>query len=518
MASKNYDVIVVGSGVGGLGTAAILAVKEGKKVLVLEKESFIGGRIVSFYGKNNQIWINDRPYEFKEFQKAIASTGTWITHDEPGFESLINKGMFNSSICDGGHGLFWGDKSRTSFLCRFLGFPFYMKTNKGYAIVDPNDHTIWHQVEHGKPYGWMSDGGKGARKLLREMATYTFEQIEQSRESLGDWLKARDCSEENWVYIRNLAGSQTAMANPFDMHLRDFLKYQSIAKDIQMDLITGSVGTIDAGIGIIDIAVQMRKAITANGGEVWTDSGVEEVIIENKKVKGVRVKTSKGTETVDAPLVVCNIPPKAAFKVIPEKNFPADFVQEVKDKYYIPGLLTGFYHSEKIDWVREKGIDPRSFTFLNGVCPNKKGLEMLDFVMASFSWWGNLYPAGLNCMLFSIPLMREEMHDKNKVDACIAEAEIFLTKNFPTWKKDTVFSFWTAGAEAFGHWRPMGKDRPDNRCPWVDGLYFVGDQYGKKEWGGGVDGAALSAALCADAITGKDYEKQIYPTYHRSSW
>ena len=31
VASKNYDVIVVGAGVGGLGTAAILASKEGKK-------------------------------------------------------------------------------------------------------------------------------------------------------------------------------------------------------------------------------------------------------------------------------------------------------------------------------------------------------------------------------------------------------------------------------------------------------------------------------------------------------
>ena len=40
MVSNNYDVIVVGSGLGGLGTGAILAVKERKRVLVLEKESF----------------------------------------------------------------------------------------------------------------------------------------------------------------------------------------------------------------------------------------------------------------------------------------------------------------------------------------------------------------------------------------------------------------------------------------------------------------------------------------------
>jgi flavin-dependent dehydrogenase len=110
------------------------------------------------------------------------------------------------------------------------------------------------------------------------------------------------------------------------------------------------------------------------------------------------------------------------------------------------------------------------------------------------------------------------MHDKKMVDACINEAERFLTENWPNWRKDLVCTFWTAGSEAYGHWRPIGKDRPYSEAPWAEGLYFAGDQYGEKMWGGGVDGAALSAALCADAITGKDYEKQIFPPYHRSSW
>jgi len=516
MAAKQYDVIVVGSGVGGLGTGAILAAKEGKKVLVVEKESFIGGRILSFYGKDNKLWIIDKPYEYKDFTRALASTGTWLAKSEPGFEAVVKKGMFNHCINDGGHGLFWGDRSRISFLCKYLGKPIYMKTNKGFAVIDNKDQTKWYQVEHGKPYDWMSDGGKSARKLLREMATWSFEQIEQAKGSLGDFLRERDCNEENWLFIRNLAGSQTAMANPDDMHLRDFLKYQAIAKDIQMDLVTGSVGQIDAGIGTLDIAVQLSQAIKDNGGDVWTDSPVEEVIVENKKVKGVRIKTKQGSETIDAPIVICNIPPKHAFKVIPDLNFPADFVQEVKEKYYIPGLLTGFYYSER-DFVREKGIDPRSFIFLSGVT-KKKGLEGLDFVMASFTWWVNHAPNGYNSLLFSIPLMDHEMRDKNMVNACINEAERFMTDNWPGWQKDVKFQVWTAGSEAYGHWRPLGKDRPDNKCPWVDGLYFVGDQYGRKEWGGGVDGAALSAALCADAITGKDHEKQIFPTYHRSSW
>ena len=93
MASKTYDVVVIGSGVGGLGVGAILASREGKKVLVAEKESFIGGRILSFYGKDNKLWIIDKPYTYKDFTRALGSAGTWIAKSEPDFETVVKKGM-----------------------------------------------------------------------------------------------------------------------------------------------------------------------------------------------------------------------------------------------------------------------------------------------------------------------------------------------------------------------------------------------------------------------------------------
>ena len=44
---KKYDVVIVGSGLGGLVSAVILA-KEGKRVCVLEKNNQYGGNLQTF--------------------------------------------------------------------------------------------------------------------------------------------------------------------------------------------------------------------------------------------------------------------------------------------------------------------------------------------------------------------------------------------------------------------------------------------------------------------------------------
>ena len=41
----------------------------------------------------------------------------------------------------------------------------------------------------------------------------------------------------------------------------DYAKYQAMAKPINMDLTQGAVAIMDSGVGLLDIAVQLSKAI-----------------------------------------------------------------------------------------------------------------------------------------------------------------------------------------------------------------------------------------------------------------
>ena len=56
--SSSYDVIIIGSGISGMCSAALLAI-EGKKVLMLEKHFKVGGYTHTFKDKNmNDVGIH----------------------------------------------------------------------------------------------------------------------------------------------------------------------------------------------------------------------------------------------------------------------------------------------------------------------------------------------------------------------------------------------------------------------------------------------------------------------------
>lgn len=528
MPEQRFDTIIIGAGVAGMTTAAILAKDFGKKVLVLERAPFIGGRTLSFVGKGNKVVADGVEMDARQFRKSLPLASCYLGKCTPDIETIFEQGLLDGRTFEaGGHGMFWGNNSRVTCVMKHLDTFVNLPLNEGLGFID------WQgegedgkgragkafQVHKGKPYAWMT--GEGYTKTMEQlwdMSRTSFEEMAGLMKTpLQDWLESRNMHPEAYDYIKVLAASQTAQAEPAMTPAGDFLGYMAIASQIGMNLVTGSVATCDEP-GTIAIPQAMEAVCLEHGGQVLRNANVRQVLIEGGRVTGVSYRHEDVVHTAHADRVICTIPPKYIFKVLPEEHFPAEWVSLLKDKFWGAGLLTGWVGATR-SFFGETGLDPRSFVYMPGVIRDEGYIGAVDMVMCEFTAWGDRSakrgPEGKHDFLFSTALTDEEMRNPERVNRVIDLCENWARATFPDWDEHVEFIIWTPGPEAYGIWRPVGEARPPTKSPWVEGLYFAGDQYGERLWGGGVDGAALSGVLCVDQMMGTDLEQEIFPPYHR---
>ena len=526
-AQQKFDTIVIGAGVAGLATAAMLARDAGQRVLVLERAPFIGGRTLSYVGRGNRVVADGIEMDAKAFRKSLPYAHCYLGKCTPGIDEIFERGLLDGRTFEaGGHGLFWGNRSRVDALMRHLGVQWNLPLNRGLGFVaweGEGQPGRAYQVEKGKPYPWMSEAGFAATmEQLQAMGKSSFEDMARlMRTPLQSWLEQRNLHPEAYDYIKVLAASQTAQAEPAMTPTGDFLGYMAIAGQIRMNLVSGSVATADEP-GCIAIPQQFEQVVLGHGGTVMRSTRALEVIIEDGRAVGVRIRGEdndyEGDRVIRADRVVCTIPPKYVFRVLPRAAFPPEWVELLERRFWGAGLLTGWCGMKR-SVLPDIGLAEGSFVYMPGVIRGEGYIGAVDMVMCDFTAWGDgtarRGPPGKREYLFSTALTDEEMRNPDRVNRVIDLCEDWARATFPTWDDDCEFMLWTPSPEAYGLWRPVGEDRPDVVSPWVEGLYFAGDQYGRRLWGGGVDGAALSAVMCVDAITGANLEEQIMPPFHR---
>lgn len=529
---QKFDTIIIGAGVAGSAAAALLAKDHGKKVLLIERAPFLGGRCLSYVGKGNKVIADGVEMDAKEFKKSLAFSHCYLGKCTPDIETIFNKGLLDGWTFEaGGHGLFWGNSGRVDTLMTHLGVYHEQPLNEGLGFIEwrgegengEGKPGVVYQVGKGEPYGWMTeDGYRNTMNALRDMAMISSEeQASLMQTSLQEWLDSKDLHPEAYDYIKVLAASQTAQAEPLMTPAGDFLGYMSLAGKIGMNLVTGSVATA-AEPGCIAMPVKMAEAAEQHGCEIMKSTAVKEVIIEDGRVRGVKIKALDNdydeTRVIEADNVICTIPPKYIFSVLPEEVFPQEYVRTLKEQFWGAGLLTGWAVTKRPMW-EQIGLDNRSFIYMPGVIRDEGYIGAVDMVMCEFTAWNNgdakRGPAGGHDFVFSTALTDEEMRNPQKVNRVIELCENWARATWPSWDDDLEFLIWTPSPEAYGLWRPIGEKRPDVKSAHIEGLYFAGDQYGERMWGGGVDGASLSAVMCVDSMMGTDQESEIFPELHR---
>ena len=530
--TEKYDVVVIGAGVAGLGAAAILARDFKQKVLVLERNPFIGGRLASFVGKGDKMYIDGMELDANGFKRVLGMVGAWVPKCTPDLETCFKEKIFDGCTLDTGHGLFWGNKGKIRMLMNYIEKPVDMPCNVGFAFVDYKKGNKAYQVGKGEPYGWMSkDGFRATMMALRDMATMSLADIAQTAHmSFEQWLQARNVPKEAYDYIKVLAASQTGQADLNLTPAPDVLGHMAAAAPIKMNLVEGSCATV-ANPGTMAFALLMEQALKESGGQVLRSAPVVEVIIDGGVVKGVTYQYEKGIETAYADRVICTVPSKQMLNVIHPRYFPQEIVDRVQTKFWGAGMITGYGNMKSDIWA-DKGIEERSFIYMPDVIGAEEGysgcIDMVLWNLACCARGSNsnpsltgetgVAPEGKHGWIFSTAMTHEEMRTPQKVSRVVEWNEDWWKKTFgrAKWESEMEFLLWMCADHAFAWIQPIGTDRIDVKSPDVEGLYFAGDQYGERLWGCGVDAAALSATLCVDSMMGSNTEEKVFPFYHRA--
>ena len=318
-----YDAIVVGAGHNGLTNAAYLG-KSGLNVLVLEKNSYIGGATVSRELHKDWIYSNcsyvcsllrpeiTRDLELPRHGLQVVPYGGSITFcetgdyfgDYPDHERHYREIARHSVRDANAYERYEADVMEQTRLIR----PFLMRTP-----ADPTSLKLRDLKEMkvlAKAFGQMGEEG-----LADTLRFWTM--------SIGDYL---DEYFETDVLKAHLAGSGiigTALGvySPGTAYV---LLHHYMG---DVDGTVGAWGFARGGMGAVSDA--LASSVKSFGGKIQCDAEVGQIIVKGGRTKGVAL--TNGDEYY-ADIVVSNLDPKrTVLKIMNEGDLPKDIIRKAKN-------------------------------------------------------------------------------------------------------------------------------------------------------------------------------------------
>ena len=323
-----FDVIVIGAGIGGLGCAARLA-SAGRRVLVLEKNSHIGGTAYVFQRKGFTFPMGPLSFSFPDrVRRSLAAAGV---EAEIGFRrnhfQLISPGLdiiYSAPL-----------KSVERELAK--AFPQERAGLEGF-FRDLND--IIRQTED--VFLWHPDY---LPRAARRQIDPNDPQFRSGLARIQEYSRT-PCRR---LLVRHLS----------DATLQNFLGSQGTSEP-EMSVLTlafmwnvmSEVGIWTPSCGIHGLSDLLAASVRRNGGEIRLHNGVTHIRVEKGRVAGV--KTESG-EILEAPWVVSNVDPKKTFlELCSAADIPRPFLDTIAATPYTGSELCVYLGLEprRVDWKR----------------------------------------------------------------------------------------------------------------------------------------------------------------------
>ncbi len=280
----SFDVVVIGSGVGGLCVGALLA-HRGYRTLVLERNPTVGGRYSSLRHKN-----------------VVVPTGG----------SLIGKGGPLEDV--------------------------FREVGADFDVVSPEvNPRYWVRGR-----GWV-DPGPGSGQLRRALTQVSdSEAADRVMGSMRDilrsqhypsgtmlqWLGALTDNEDTKGIFRAITA---AAFGPEDVSAADFFGMLAITAGRGMGL---------ARRGGLNLMRNLVKAVTQRGGAVWKLSEVKAILLEDGRAVGVQVERQGQPWQVKAKVIVSDAGPKQTVRLLGAQDLDRQYLASMDEKVRPMGGIT----------------------------------------------------------------------------------------------------------------------------------------------------------------------------------
>jgi prolycopene isomerase len=320
-----YDVVIVGAGIGGLTSGALLA-KEGKQVLVVEKEEHPGGFAREFrYGSYN---INPAIHSIMGCNPAN-SLGIGV------IDAVLNH---------------LGVQDR----CEFIEVnPFFRVAFPGFQMDVPTgrDAYLEAHLRH------FPDEADGLRKLV-DLCSTIFQEFMQFPTD----LRLHDWALMPFRFPKLFRNANATLGAVMDKYLSDpqlksvyGIVYPYLAlPPSRLSFLLWAVmmaSYIEQGAyycrgGFQNLADALAEAVTTHGGDLILETRVSKIRAAEGRVQGIVLENG---QEITAPMVISNIDPRATFQdLIEADQLPPSYLRNLM-KLEPSSSVLGLYLATNLD-------------------------------------------------------------------------------------------------------------------------------------------------------------------------
>ncbi len=502
--TEEYDVIIIGSGVGGTGIGAILA-HAGLKTLILERNKRLGGACSSY--EKEGFTIDVACHYFSHCMKGrfgIILKRSGLTYKKEG-ELFSDYIKFNSNLASKGRVKFKGRPGYTQ-----MGFSSTISSTPTAKPEAPSDldekKTGFKKKEQKELISVIGNMLQMSKKKIRELA--------ERQIDLKSWVNEITTNKKVHDFVAMMCGTfftippRMASASEYIICLQE------------------TVFSNDTGYpigGSIAIPTAYARGVLKHGGDVRTSVDVTRIIVENDRAIGVIAND----EEIRGKIILSNAGIKqTVLHLVGEGYFEKDYIQRVK------GLIPS-YSALAFKFALKEPLIKEDFAFVQLTQTEfgplaEKGDEKKAPMAAAY-----LMPIPSN--------MDPSLAPPGKQLIIVGTAAPPFVKNWKRWADiyyQDILSFFPELedlAEFVDITTPLeiekyigkeggpvegtaltpsqsGQNRISSELP-IQDLYVVGDTVGVDTHGVGTMLAADSAIKCADIILKKYHRLISNPTF-----